>query len=74
MKLYYYEGEGSVRNFGDELNPYLWGRLLPDLERRGSDGLDLRRDRDTAERAAPHGEPDDRLRLGCGVRQDRAQA
>jgi succinoglycan biosynthesis protein ExoV len=36
MRLYYYEGEGEARNFGDELNPFLWDRLLPDLDRRGA--------------------------------------
>ena len=36
MRLYYFEGENGTRNFGDELNPYLWSRLLPDLDRRGS--------------------------------------
>ena len=36
MRLYYYEGEDGVRNFGDELNPFLWSRLLPDLDQRGS--------------------------------------
>lgn len=36
MKLHYYQGLNGVGNFGDQLNPYLWSRLLPDLERRGS--------------------------------------
>jgi len=36
MRLYYYKGPGGVGNFGDELNPYLWDRLLPDLDQRGS--------------------------------------
>lgn len=35
MKLYYFEGKDGVHNFGDELNPFLWSRLLPDLDRRG---------------------------------------
>ncbi len=30
MKLFYYRGENGISNFGDELNPYLWPRLLPD--------------------------------------------
>jgi succinoglycan biosynthesis protein ExoV len=35
VKLFYYPGLNGVANFGDELNPWLWARLLPDLERRG---------------------------------------
>jgi len=35
MRLFYYRGRNGVANFGDELNPYLWSRLLPDLDRRG---------------------------------------
>ncbi|MGB3788960.1 MAG: polysaccharide pyruvyl transferase family protein [Phormidesmis sp.] len=31
MKLFYYQAKSSVRNFGDELNPWLWSRLLPEL-------------------------------------------
>jgi succinoglycan biosynthesis protein ExoV len=29
MKLYYYKAPGG--NFGDDLNPWLWNRLIPDL-------------------------------------------
>jgi succinoglycan biosynthesis protein ExoV len=36
MRLFYYRGIGGAANFGDELNPYLWSRLLPDLDTRGS--------------------------------------
>ncbi len=36
VRLFYYKGLGGVGNFGDELNPYLWDRLLPDLDQRGS--------------------------------------
>jgi succinoglycan biosynthesis protein ExoV len=35
VKLFYYPGLNGVTNFGDELNPWLWSRLLPDLEDRG---------------------------------------
>lgn len=34
MRLHYYKGKNTrlkVSNFGDELNPWLWNRLLPDL-------------------------------------------
>ncbi len=36
MRLFYYRSPSNVGNFGDELNPYLWSRLLPDLDRRGT--------------------------------------
>ena len=29
MKLFYYQGDFGRRNFGDELNPWLWERALP---------------------------------------------
>jgi succinoglycan biosynthesis protein ExoV len=29
MKLHYYRGLKGVTNFGDELNPWIWDRLLP---------------------------------------------
>lgn len=29
MKLYYYKLPDGVKNFGDELNPWLWQKLLP---------------------------------------------
>lgn len=34
MKLHYYNGKNTslkVSNFGDELNPWLWNKLIPDL-------------------------------------------
>jgi succinoglycan biosynthesis protein ExoV len=37
VKLFYYRGLDGVVNFGDELNPWLWARLLPDLQQRGAD-------------------------------------
>lgn len=30
MKLYYYQHDNSVRNFGDDLNPWIFNRLFPD--------------------------------------------
>ncbi|MEL6554552.1 MAG: polysaccharide pyruvyl transferase family protein [Cyanobacteria bacterium J06621_11] len=29
MKLFYYKTESPSRNFGDEINPWLWPRLIP---------------------------------------------
>jgi len=29
MKLFYYRDPGGIKNFGDDLNPWLWQRLLP---------------------------------------------
>jgi succinoglycan biosynthesis protein ExoV len=29
MKLYYHRNKNGIANFGDDLNPWLWGRLLP---------------------------------------------
>jgi succinoglycan biosynthesis protein ExoV len=29
VRLFYFQGANAVRNFGDELNPYMWPRLLP---------------------------------------------
>lgn len=29
MRLYYYEDPSGLKNFGDDLNPWLWSRLLP---------------------------------------------
>ncbi len=31
MKLYYWQGFDNITNFGDELNKYIWDRLLPNL-------------------------------------------
>ena len=31
MKLYYYKNPDGVKNFGDDLNPWLWARFLPGL-------------------------------------------
>ena len=31
MKLFYFEAPGGLRNFGDDLNPWLWERILPGL-------------------------------------------
>ena len=31
MKLFYYETRSHAKNFGDELNPWLWPKLLPEL-------------------------------------------
>lgn len=31
MKLYYYQFRDKVSNFGDDLNPWLWEKLLPDV-------------------------------------------
>lgn len=31
MKLYYYQRPDGIDNFGDTLNPWLWGKLIPDL-------------------------------------------
>ena len=32
MKLFYYKTENPSRNFGDEINPWLWPRLIPWLD------------------------------------------
>ena len=37
MRLYYYRD--PVGNFGDDLNPWLWSRLIPDLLDDQSDEL-----------------------------------
>lgn len=29
MKLFYFRSPSGLRNFGDDLNPWLWGRLIP---------------------------------------------
>ncbi len=34
MKLFYYETRSPFKNFGDELNPWLWPKLLPELDDR----------------------------------------
>ncbi len=39
MRLYYWKGVGGTRNFGDELNPWLWDRLLPGLFNEGDDDV-----------------------------------
>lgn len=31
MKLFYWAGEKDIKNFGDEINPYLWKKLLKGL-------------------------------------------
>lgn len=31
MKLYYWKGKKGVTNFGDELNPWIWPKLIPDV-------------------------------------------
>jgi hypothetical protein len=31
MKLYYYQDSKGVKNFGDDLNPWLWSKLIPDV-------------------------------------------
>ncbi len=31
MKLYCWRGRQTIRNFGDDLNPWIWGKLIPDL-------------------------------------------
>lgn len=32
MKLFYYETRSPFKNFGDELNPWLWSKRLPELD------------------------------------------
>jgi len=29
MKLHYFKSPQGISNFGDDLNPWLWGKLLP---------------------------------------------
>lgn len=36
MKLFYYKTQRPTANFGDELNPWLWPRLVPALKDSGS--------------------------------------
>lgn len=36
MKMFYYKG--AVSNFGDDINPWLWNRLIPDLVADDNDG------------------------------------
>lgn len=31
MKLYYFQAPGGLRNFGDDLNPWLWRQILPGI-------------------------------------------
>lgn len=31
MKLYYMCGKSNAMNFGDELNPWIWNRLIPEV-------------------------------------------
>lgn len=41
MNLYYWRGSGPLGNFGDELNPWIWSRLAPELLESSDDGLVL---------------------------------
>lgn len=39
MRLHYFPGQGAVKNFGDELNRWLWSRIAPELLERSSETL-----------------------------------
>ncbi len=39
MKLYYWAGMNNKKNFGDELNPYIWNKIFGDLLDDNDDSL-----------------------------------
>lgn len=39
MRIYYYQRRDQIANYGDELNTWLWQRLLPDLVDQGNDAI-----------------------------------
>ena len=41
MKLFYYQSKKGLRNFGDDLNPWLWKRIFPNVFNGNSQSLFL---------------------------------
>lgn len=39
MELYYFKGSPGMTNFGDELNPWMWKRLIPEIFEIADDAI-----------------------------------